>query len=479
MFRTPVFTAVDVVMREQDALAGCPHVAEMMSEYLDVSPKWTIERAACAGYMTLLDRLGKRELPISPRELDWALRTAADRGDLRVVQWLTAYRPDMECSTRVMDSAALRGHLHVIKWLHHYRDEGCTTAAMDSAAAYGRLDVVQWLHGNRDEGCTTAAMDSAAAGGHLKMVQWLSANRNEGFTTVASNFALLNSHIEILRWLNEQRAKQLDEEDAAEYAGAAASSTRWIRRERRLSATVLEAPQRRPRRMNVVVRERCGPIASGLVPELIESFLDCSIRWTIQDAACRGYVSLLERLGERKAEINDHSLDWSMRIAATEGYLGVVQWFSAYRPDTKVSTRIMDAAAFRGHLEIVKWLHKNRVEGCSAHAMDSAAAGGHLEVVKWLHDNRTEGCTTSAMDTAAAGGHLTTVQWLWANRTEGCTTVAVDFAIYNGHFPVVKWFSELADFQPRTANHTTENSDRSNNALIKKQPSGQATLAFE
>ncbi|KAG7394339.1 hypothetical protein PHYBOEH_005298 [Phytophthora boehmeriae] len=163
MFRTPVFTAVDVVMREQDALAGCPHVAEMMSEYLDASPKWTIERAACAGYMTLLDRLGKRELPISPRELDWALRTAADR-----------------------------------------------------------------------------------------------ANRSEGFTTVASNFALLNGHIEILRWLNEQRAKQLGEEQADEYAGAVKSSTRWIRRERRLSATVLEAPQRRPRRMsmNVLGRNR-------------------------------------------------------------------------------------------------------------------------------------------------------------------------------------------------------------------------------
>ncbi|KAG2772401.1 hypothetical protein Pcac1_g16861 [Phytophthora cactorum] len=56
-FRTPVFTAVDIVMREQDALAGCSHVAEMVSEYLDVSHKWTIERAACAGYMTLLERL--------------------------------------------------------------------------------------------------------------------------------------------------------------------------------------------------------------------------------------------------------------------------------------------------------------------------------------------------------------------------------------------------------------------------------------
>ncbi|KAG2805699.1 hypothetical protein PC116_g21823 [Phytophthora cactorum] len=232
--------------------------------------------------------------------------------------------------------------------------------------------------------------------------------------------------------------------------------------------------------VEVVVRDQVGPIASGLVPELIESFLDCAPRWTIQKAACRGYLSLLKRLGARNAEITDHGFDWSMRIAATEGYLDTMKWLTAYRPQIKISTRVMDAAALRGHLEVIKWLHENRSEGCSVHAMDSAAAGGHLDVVQWLHENRTEGCTTGAMDTAAAGGHLTTVQWLWSNRTEGCTTVAVDFAIYNGHFPVVKWFSELADFQPRRAKHTAENtSSDGGNACIKKQPSGQATLTFD
>ncbi|OWZ09626.1 hypothetical protein PHMEG_00017646 [Phytophthora megakarya] len=246
-FRTPVFAAVDVVLREQGVVAGCPHVFEMVSEYLDGSSKWTVERAACAGYVTLLDRLSKIEALISPRELDWALRTAADRGDLKVVKWLTAYQPDMECSTRVMDSAALRGHLHIIQWLHHYRDEGCSTAAMDSAAAYGRLDVVQWLHENREEGCTTAAMDSAVAGGHLKTVQWLAANRNEGCTSVASHFALLNGHMHILRWLNEQNVEMQD----ADRTMGARSPTRWSRRERRLSATLLEAPRRRPRRMSM------------------------------------------------------------------------------------------------------------------------------------------------------------------------------------------------------------------------------------
>ncbi|CEG38013.1 Myosin light chain kinase-related [Plasmopara halstedii] len=228
--------------------------------------------------------------------------------------------------------------------------------------------------------------------------------------------------------------------------------------------------------VEVVVREQVDPIASGIVPELIESFLDNSIRWTVQKAACSGYLTLLKRLGKRDAAISEHGFDWSMRIAATEGYLNVIQWLTHYRPEIKISTRVMDAAALRGHLKIIKWLHENRSEGCSVHAMDSAAASGHLEVVQWLHKNRMEGCTTGAIDTAAAGGHLEMVQWLWTNRTEGCTTVAVDFAIYNGHFSVVKWFSELADFQPRHAKHTMRlTSCKHDNACINNQLPSQAT----
>lgn len=38
--------------------------------------------------------------------------------------------------------------------------------------------------------------------------------------------------------------------------------------------------------------------------------------------------------------------------------------------------------------------------------MDVSAMHGHLEVVKWLHENRPEGCSTNAMDWAAKEGKL-------------------------------------------------------------------------
>ena len=105
-------------------------------------------------------------------------------------------------------------------------------------------------------------------------------------------------------------------------------------------------------------------------------------------------------------------------------------------------TKHMNLAASNGHLEVVKWLHENRKEGCTYWAMDYAASNGHLEIVKWLHYNRTEGCSVNAMNYAATYGHLEIVKWLHENREEGCTTWAMDWASCNGHSEIVKWLKD-------------------------------------
>jgi hypothetical protein len=62
---------------------------------------------------------------------------------------------------------------------------------------------------------------------------------------------------------------------------------------------------------------------------------------------------------------------------------------------------------------------------------------GHLEVVKWLHQNREEGCTGNAMWWAAKGGHLHVLQWLAENRREGMrpNSNSIDWAASNGQCP--------------------------------------------
>ena len=85
----------------------------------------------------------------------------------------------------------------------------------------------------------------------------------------------------------------------------------------------------------------------------------------------------------------------------------------------KPYTHTWNWAAGHGHLDVVKFLHENRTEGCTTWAMNSAAEDGHLEIVKFLHENRTEGCTENATDFAEMNGHLEIVKWLHENRTEG------------------------------------------------------------
>ena len=109
-------------------------------------------------------------------------------------------------------------------------------------------------------------------------------------------------------------------------------------------------------------------------------------------------------------------------------------------------------SAETGHLEIIKWLHHNRTEGCTTWAIDWAASNGHLEIIKFLHKNRTEGCTKLAMDWAAKYGHIKIVKWLHLNRTEGCTTDAMDWSARNGHLEIVKFLhlNRIEGLQIRT-----------------------------
>ncbi|KAH9110144.1 hypothetical protein LEN26_013853 [Aphanomyces euteiches] len=187
-------------------------------------------------------------------------------------------------------------------------------------------------------------------------------------------------------------------------------------------------------------------------------------------------------------------------VAVYYGDLGILTYIE---PDCRLRTGLdftvaMDVAAACGHLDIVKWLHYNRCEGCSTNAMDKAALGGHVDVVDWFHSNRQEGfssqlpeimkevvarghlpmvswlnhhrtrqwprglmdaaaargqldmlaffhhetkktCSTDAMDLAAAYGHLTVVAWLHSHRQEGCTTQAMDSAAGQGHLEIVQF----------------------------------------
>lgn len=58
----------------------------------------------------------------------------------------------------------------------------------------------------------------------------------------------------------------------------------------------------------------------------------------------------------------------------------------------------MTHATGSGHLDVVRWLHENRTEGCSTDVMNHITS---LRTLQWLHEHRSEGCTGAAMNDAA------------------------------------------------------------------------------
>ncbi|KAI8851629.1 ankyrin repeat-containing domain protein [Chytridium lagenaria] len=129
-----------------------------------------------------------------------------------------------------------------------------------------------------------------------------------------------------------------------------------------------------------------------------------------------------------------------MDQACARGHLEVLRYLHDNRKEGCTKTA-MDRAAANGHLDVVKFLHNERNEGCSKRAMNRAAAGGHIDVVKFLHEFREEGCTPDAIDHASRES-LEVVQFLFKNRHEGCTAVAILEAVDGGKLDVVKYLYE-------------------------------------
>lgn len=74
---------------------------------------------------------------------------------------------------------------------------------------------------------------------------------------------------------------------------------------------------------------------------------------------------------------------------------------------------ICSSAAYHGHFDIVKWIHKINLK--SKNICTGAAIGGHLEILKWAIDNGCEIDKKDICGCAANGGHIEILEWLVDN----------------------------------------------------------------
>jgi hypothetical protein len=114
-----------------------------------------------------------------------------------------------------------------------------------------------------------------------------------------------------------------------------------------------------------------------------------------------------------------------------------------YRLKRTYKGNLMDEAAQRGDLKTLKFLQRAEAkhyyhEGCTPDAMDKAATNGHLDVVKFLHENRKEGCFNTTLLHTIQNGHNALAAWLYENCADCRTPRAINWIIGYGYRSVLK-----------------------------------------
>ncbi|EFA85012.1 hypothetical protein PPL_02006 [Heterostelium album PN500] len=234
---------------------------------------------------------------------------------------------DPESTDYLEKSADLLGngyHFNIFMLL--YPRCKCPDDIMDIAAGCGNIELLTWLHENTTHQCTVSAMDKAAFYDRIDAIKWLHMNRSEGCSSDAFVSCAENGSFELLRWLYENRTEHKREYSIVDY-------------------TVI------------------------------------------------------------------------IDILAMHNHFEILEWFETVT-GVHCSDNILDNMIALGNLDIVRHLHQtngpdNRYN-FSEESMYLAATNDHLDLVKWLHENRTEGCTSDILNSCSIDMSL----WLYENRTE-------------------------------------------------------------
>ncbi|EGG24314.1 hypothetical protein DFA_06464 [Cavenderia fasciculata] len=400
--------------------------------YLQLAVKTALE----GGFLDTIEFLhsNNQQFPDNP------LAHAAEKGHLKIVQFLTTQRPTENSTTYSMDNAAKNGHFEVVQYLDQNRTEGCTTNAMDEAAKNGHFEIVMYLDQHRSEGCTTNAMDNASLNGHLSIVEYLDQHRSEGCTQKALNNASENGHLPIVKYLCQHRSEG-DIRSARNISKTKvdASLFHYLCQEiqKREGTTIADFANSYQEFMNNLV-------FSGQVDGLKYCYANTPFRCKVkdlQDALQYNYREAAQFILDRGIELNENDRVNLIGYAALGGYLDLVKLYHSGCNDRNSCTKTgIDYAAQRGHLSIVEYLHFNcrHGGGCTTEAMNRAAQYGKLSVVQFLDTHRTEGCTPSAMNFASESGQLAVVKYLHRVGKK-CTVDAMTKAQVYRKFEVISF----------------------------------------
>ncbi|EQC40537.1 hypothetical protein SDRG_02427 [Saprolegnia diclina VS20] len=427
---------------------GLPSALRPMDHYWKTAVRFSYHDGRNFAFTVAGTTYDSSELLLEKIDVRFPCRLAMLQGDNDAcLAWTANYKAALlaldEAFSTTVACAARHNRLRVVQWLikHGFT---ISSQAFVNAAKVGNLDVIALLCAHAPDAVPPFAVACAASRGHLHVIEYLHAHCPQASCGPAIYGAIVapSHNVAILHFLHTTFHVRPTEND------------------------ILEAVNRNDMSVLAAVLDMCGPelalhhVQLALRPATYRQF-PTAVAYVVERCRAQGLPVALPPHQDAPApddvewdcivdDLCDVRYEYANVVPQASARFGTsppvdgsrldfVRWLLDH--DCEISSKAMDMAAWSGAMDIVRFLHEERDEGCSTTALDMAATNGDLDMVTFLHTHRTEGCTKAAMDRAAANGHLDVVRFLHDERNEGCSTHAIDYAVFGGHLDVVAFLS--------------------------------------
>ncbi|KAL7753175.1 hypothetical protein RI367_001629 [Sorochytrium milnesiophthora] len=345
------------------ASAGRTDIVDWM---LAECPQWTsaeaVQHAAGAGHQELAQTLSDhfdvrlKDCILQPSHL----QALVISGHVQKLEWAEKHC-QLSCDELLLLSGIRSRNLAVAQLLHrHCQDIELTAEMLTEACRSGNLRMVQWVYQHLSDTVWPAdAIDTAAGRAFEYIVAWLHHNTDLPYTTNAMANAACIGWLDIVRFLHENRT-----EGCTEYA------------------------------MTYAICEGHLDVADFLRINCNKGRCQLAIGQTAWQSTLASTRWVIERYPERLTEE-------ALNTIARNALSSLIEHIHTLQ-NAPFSPATMDNAAASGDLDLVRWFHKNRTEGCTTEAMAEAARCGFLSIVKFLHEHSYPMCERYVIERSPA-----------------------------------------------------------------------------
>lgn len=369
-------TAVDVVLRERDAVAALSNAVRTIRRFADASILAKLRRAmrrlATAAELEQLlrqhnederldaletchERVGEpKARAVTPEQavlVNHVLVYGAKKGSAMVVEYA------LDAAPSVLVNGALRaainnGHVALVQRLYpKVRAFGLgftEDLLLDLAAARGHTEMLDWMYAHRRDpraSCTWAASESAAKGGHVDVLRWIRLHCPEQWSFHVLEQAALHDQQCVLDWIYDERIR----------SPVSAVMASVARHNKFAALAWLHDKYPRDQLLLWTLKRMAATAQLDVVSRIVAAFPDRYADHGVVIGVLCGDLGLVQTLARRQRRHAKKELKYAMCMAARFGALGILQWLRAFA-GCSVPSKALWQATRCGHSDVVAWI---------------------------------------------------------------------------------------------------------------------------